>query len=418
MNDKKGGLGALKGAMSKLNSNNLAGKRVVIIDINDIEVDPDNPRKFYDEEGIIELALSIDDAGQLEPISARDNSEVKGKYFSNFGSRRILAVKWLKENKPESPNANTIEALIDNDFQSLGKLIENIQREELTAFDIGSYLKKEVQEKGFSPKELGEKLGKNKSWVSRHLNVTEISDYVKKLVDEQLALNVEVILNIEKLYKSNEEDLIERVETFKADNENGGAITLALSRKWLKSAVGEQEAIAETTNTDSVNNEIQAESIKIDTNSENKNSETEFELDKTVKSENLTVQELKELQQKVENAIVVKPKETVSSEQKAKSPISEELKREYANGALTGYKNLYDFAVENEDEAEAQLSKQVLKSFAGQDILINWKSVGEYPNLLEEISQILSCFQSIGYVSPKDLKDKDVESLINQQDLL
>lgn len=417
MNDKKG-LGALKGAMTKLNNNNLAGKRVVIIDINDIEVDPDNPRKFYDEEGIVELALSIDDAGQLEPISARDNSEVKGKYFSNFGSRRILAVKWLKENKPDSPHANTIEALIDNDFQSLGKLIENIQREELTAFDIGSYLKKEVQDKGFSPKELGEKLGKNKSWVSRHLNVTEISDYVKKLVDDQLALNVEVILNIEKLYKSNEEDLIERVETFKADNENGGAITLALSRKWLKSAVGEQESITETTSTDSVDREVQTVSIESDSSNDNEDAEKAFKLNETLKDENLTVQELKELQQSAENLIDAAPKKTVSSEQKTKSPISEELRSEYANGALTGYKNLFDFAVENEDEAEAQLSKQVLKSFAGQDVLINWKSVGEYPNLLEEISQILSCFQSIGYVSPKDLKDKDVELLINQQDLL
>lgn len=417
MNDKKG-LGALKGAMTKLNNNNLAGKRVVIIDINDIEVDPDNPRKFYDEEGIVELALSIDDAGQLEPISARDNSEVKGKYFSNFGSRRILAVKWLKENKPDSPHANTIEALIDNDFQSLGKLIENIQREELTAFDIGSYLKKEVQDKGFSPKELGEKLGKNKSWVSRHLNVTEISDYVKKLVDDQLALNVEVILNIEKLYKSNEEDLIERVETFKADNENGGAITLALSRKWLKSAVGEQESITETTSTDSVDREVQTVSIESDSSNDNEDAEKAFKLNETLKDENLTVQELKELQQNAENLIDAAPKKTVSSEQKTKSPISEELRSEYANGALTGYKNLFDFAVENEDEAEAQLSKQVLKSFAGQDVLINWKSVGEYPNLLEEISQILSCFQSIGYVSPKDLKDKDVELLINQQDLL
>ena len=417
MNDKKG-LGALKGAMTKLNNNNLAGKRVVIIDINDIEVDPDNPRKFYDEEGIVELALSIDDAGQLEPISARDNSEVKGKYFSNFGSRRILAVKWLKENKPDSPHANTIEALIDNDFQSLGKLIENIQREELTAFDIGSYLKKEVQDKGFSPKELGEKLGKNKSWVSRHLNVTEISDYVKKLVDDQLALNVEVILNIEKLYKSNEEDLIERVETFKADNENGGAITLALSRKWLKSAVGEQESITETTSTDSVDREVQTVSIETDSSNANEDAEKAFKLNETLKDENLTVQELKELQQNAENLIDAAPKKTVSSEQKTKSPISEELRSEYANGALTGYKNLFDFAVENEDEAEAQLSKQVLKSFAGQDVLINWKSVGEYPNLLEEISQILSCFQSIGYVSPKDLKDKDVELLINQQDLL
>lgn len=68
--------------------------------------------------------------------------------------------------------------------------------------------------------------------------MTEVSDYVKDLVAQDVVSNVEVILNMEKLYKSNAEDLAERIESFKSENEGGGTITLALSRKWLKSANG------------------------------------------------------------------------------------------------------------------------------------------------------------------------------------
>ena len=224
------GLEALKGAVGKLNNNNLAGKKLVILQIGDVEADPENPRQNFDQEKIIELAMSIASVGQLEPISVRDNGESKGKYFTNFGARRVLAIQWLKENMPENPNSSTVEAIINNDFSSLGKLVENIQRENLSATEIGIRLKQEIDEKGLTPKELGEQLGKTKTWISRHLSVTEVSDYVKDLVAQDVVSNVEVILNIEKLYKSNAEDLEERVESFKSENEGGGTITLALSR--------------------------------------------------------------------------------------------------------------------------------------------------------------------------------------------
>ena len=142
------GLEALKGAVGKLNNNNLAGKKLVILQIGDVEADPENPRQNFDQEKIIELAMSIASVGQLEPISVRDNGESKGKYFTNFGARRVLAIQWLKENMPENPNSSTVEAIINNDFSSLGKLVENIQRENLSATEIGIRLKQEIDEKG------------------------------------------------------------------------------------------------------------------------------------------------------------------------------------------------------------------------------------------------------------------------------
>ena len=425
------GLEALKGAVGKLNNNNLAGKKLVILQIGDVEADPENPRQNFDQEKIIELAMSIASVGQLEPISVRDNGESKGKYFTNFGARRVLAIQWLKENMPENPNSSTVEAIINNDFSSLGKLVENIQRENLSATEIGIRLKQEIDEKGLTPKELGEQLGKTKTWISRHLSVTEVSDYVKDLVAQDVVSNVEVILNIEKLYKSNEEDLKERIESFKSENEGGGTITLALSRKWLKSANGDdnedvQHSIVD--NAPKVETVVENEDVSQDDNVQGSNAvettvananDASFALTQSedkgtdaVDDSNSDIDKLKSLQQDAESLIKSKKEQG-----KKDGFLSVELKKEYAHGALTGYQNLYDLAMENEDEAEARLSRQVLKSFSGQDMKVNWEAVGNYLNLLEEIGQIVASYQMAGYVSPKELKNKEVDALINQREL-
>lgn len=418
------GLEALKGAVGKLNNNNLAGKKLVILQIGDVQADPENPRLHIDQEKIIELAMSIASVGQLEPISVRDNGESKGKYFTNFGARRVLAIQWLKENMPENPNSSTVEAVINNDFSSLGKLVENIQREGLSATEIGIRLKQEIDENGLTPKELGEQVGKTKTWISRHLSVTEVSDYVKDLVAQDVVSNVEVILNMEKLYKSNAEDLAERIESFKSENEGGGTITLALSRKWLKSANGAENEdvqgsiVENTTKVETVveNKDVSQDTVVQGSNaveSTEKNDEsftlTQSEDQGTDNEDDSKsdIEKLKSLQQDAEN--LVKPKKD--------GFLSVELKKEYAHGALTGYQNLYDLAMENEDETEARLSRQVLKSFSGQDMKLNWEAVGNYPNLLEEIGQIVASYQVAGYVSPKELKNKEVDALINQREL-
>ena len=131
-----------------------------------------------------------------------------------------------------------------------------------------------------------------------------------------------------------------------------------------------------------------------------------------VDDSNSDIDKLKSLQQDAESLIKSKKEQG-----KKDGFLSVELKKEYAHGALTGYQNLYDLAMENEDEAEARLSRQVLKSFSGQDMKVNWEAVGNYPNLLEEIGQIVASYQMAGYVSPKELKNKEVDALINQREL-
>lgn len=426
------GLDALKNAASKLKQSNLAGEKISILSIEDVQEDPDNPRQTYDEGRIKELALSIAANGQLQPISVRDNPDEKGKYFSNFGSSRVRAIRWLKENMPENPHSSHIKAIVNNTFGSMGKLVENIQRENLSAFDIGLRLKKEVDEKGLSQKEICEQLGKDKPWVSRHLKVAEVSEHVKNLIKEGIVSNVEVILNVEKMYKENSTKLEELLNKFREESEGDTAVTLAQSRKWLKSfnedeaqesepVTVEKTTVTETqdekelsvvkvTSTDNNVEEVVQSNESLDTKDD------EFKL-KVSEPSDVSVEELKRLQVEAEQLIKSKQDES-AKKPKHKENISSELKEAYVHGALMGYQHLFELATENEDESEASLSKMVLKSFAGQNVVLDWAEIGNYYELCEEVAQILASFQSAGYVSPSALKNAELDNLIKQEDLI
>ncbi|HCW5914769.1 ParB/RepB/Spo0J family partition protein [Acinetobacter baumannii] len=438
---KKKGLDALKGAVSKLHTNNLAaGDKIHILAIDDVQEDPNNPRKKYNEEKIVELALSIAAVDQLQPISVRDNPEEKGKYLANFGSSRIRAIRWLKENMPDHPNSSTIKAVINNNFRKMGKLVENVQREGLTAFEIGMMLKEEVEETGITPKEICSEVGKDKTWVSRHLKVAEVSEYVKSLINEGVISNVEVILNVEKLYKENADKLKATVDAFLFENKDADirVVTLAESRKWLKEAAAPIAIESNQTNSsdseepttiviehDEQNNDGKEPKQIADSHSDQGGDTDSFKLTET---DSTTSQEqdgeIHEIEPNDYVKIVINdkngdgekpaPKDSKTSKEK----LSAGLKKEYANGALVGYRHLYEMATESEDEIEAKLSKVVLKSFAGQSLALNWSEIGEYPDLLEEVGQILASFQSVGFVPPSALNDEEVNNLISQEDLI
>ena len=112
------GLGSLLNVSEKKTEENIFGE----IQINKIEVNNDQPRKFFDEEKIKELSQSIKQHGIIQPITVRKVD--KDKYQLISGERRFRASK-LIGNK-------TIPAFIrDTEDENILELalIENIQRE-------------------------------------------------------------------------------------------------------------------------------------------------------------------------------------------------------------------------------------------------------------------------------------------------
>ncbi len=139
------------------------------IDISLIDEDINQPRTNsnpgFSEESINELAETIKERGVKSPISVRDVGN--GRYLINHGARRYRAsiVAGLTE----------IPAYVDNNYTKLDQVIENIQRNNLTANEIANFISEELK-KGKSKGYIAEELGKSNAWVSQYCSIIDLPD--------------------------------------------------------------------------------------------------------------------------------------------------------------------------------------------------------------------------------------------------
>ena len=157
------GLGSLLGSNSETTSNKIFDE----IDINQIEINPNQPRKEFKEENLKELSESISNHGIIQPITVRKLN--KNKYQLISGERRFRASK--------ISNLKLIPAFIrkagDNEMLELA-LIENIQRENLNSLEIAISYKKLVDDLKINHEELGKRVGKDRSTINNYLRLLKL----------------------------------------------------------------------------------------------------------------------------------------------------------------------------------------------------------------------------------------------------
>jgi ParB family transcriptional regulator, chromosome partitioning protein len=95
--------------------------RIVELDLEKIEINPDQPRKYFDENTIRDLASDIERRGLLQPITVKSHGE--NAYLLAAGERRLRAHRFLQR--------TTIAAIITTGDTDEIALVENIQREDL-----------------------------------------------------------------------------------------------------------------------------------------------------------------------------------------------------------------------------------------------------------------------------------------------
>ena len=157
------GLGSLLGSKSETSSNKIFDE----IDINHIEINPNQPRKEFKEENLKELSESISNHGIIQPVTVRKLN--KNKYQLISGERRFRASK--------ISNLKVIPAFIrkagDNEMLELA-LIENIQRENLNSLEIAISYKKPVDDLKINHEELGKRVGKDRSTINNYLRLLKL----------------------------------------------------------------------------------------------------------------------------------------------------------------------------------------------------------------------------------------------------
>lgn len=159
-----GGRDPLFGAGSKV-------PKLVELHLEVIQLNPDQPRKTFDEKSLAELASSIEQHGLLQPVTVK---RVPGEdtYLLVAGERRYRATQKL--GRP------TITAIITDGNPDELAVIENLQREDLRPLEQAEALARLLETHGYTQEQLAKVIGKARTTVTELLQITTLPDQIKE----------------------------------------------------------------------------------------------------------------------------------------------------------------------------------------------------------------------------------------------
>lgn len=133
------------------------------------------PRKYFNEEALKELAQSIKTYGIIQPISVRKISEEK--YELVAGERRLKAARiaGLKEVPA------IIVHITDKESAAIA-LLENLQRENLNYMEEAEAYYNLIKQHGYTQEQLAENVGKKQSTIANKLRLLKLDDGVRKIL--------------------------------------------------------------------------------------------------------------------------------------------------------------------------------------------------------------------------------------------
>ena len=147
------------------------------IPINLVDANPFQPRRFFNEESLKELADSIKLHGILEPVLLRKKAE---RYQIVSGERRVRAARIAGLSEVEA----RIFDLLSDKTMAEWAIIENIQREDLDPIETASSYQQLLNSHGYTHEDLAERLSKSRTTVTNTLRLLNLPEQVKKWIEE------------------------------------------------------------------------------------------------------------------------------------------------------------------------------------------------------------------------------------------
>ena len=148
------------------------------IALDQIEANPNQPRREFDQETLQELANSIREIGIVQPITLRQTHE--GKYQIVAGERRWRA--------SQMAGLQSIPAYIrtinDENVMEMA-LVENIQREDLNAIDIALAYSHLLEKEGMTQEKVAERVGKSRVAVANYLRLLKLPAQVQMALQKR-----------------------------------------------------------------------------------------------------------------------------------------------------------------------------------------------------------------------------------------
>lgn len=188
--DLKTGTGALKSTVVE----NVTG--ISRIPVEQVEPNPKQPRRDFDEQSLKELADSIKLHDIIQPITV--SKLPSGKYRLIAGERRWRAAKMagLKDIPAYMRQANDAELL------ELA-LLENLQREDLNAMEVALSYKRMMEELDYTQEQVAERMGKDRSTVANFIRLLKLPPDIQLAVRSgQLSMgHARALINVDTVDK-------------------------------------------------------------------------------------------------------------------------------------------------------------------------------------------------------------------------
>ena len=177
MAKKKGGLGrGLESLFEDVSpSFEPDNAKIETLPLREIEPDPDQPRKTFDDETLAELASSIAEHGLIQPIAVRP--KVSGGYLIVAGERRWRACRMA--GLTEAPVV--VKDVTDEQAMEIA-LVENLQREDLDPVEEAMGIRELMTRCDLTQEQAARKLGKSRSALANSLRLLNLPENVLELL--------------------------------------------------------------------------------------------------------------------------------------------------------------------------------------------------------------------------------------------
>ncbi|MGB0871352.1 MAG: ParB/RepB/Spo0J family partition protein [Flavobacteriales bacterium] len=172
--------------------------------LSSIVVDPNQPRKTFKEESLIELGNSIKELGLMQPIVVRP---IEGKkYMIIAGERRYRASLMV--------NLDRINCIIKKDLSDdiilEMQIVENLQREEIDPIEESDSFNI-LKQLGYSVEDIALKIGKSVPFVYQRFSLAQLNDGFKKMVSDGV-IKLTYALKISALNEDKQKALFDTLE--------------------------------------------------------------------------------------------------------------------------------------------------------------------------------------------------------------
>jgi ParB family chromosome partitioning protein len=152
---------------------------VEVLPIARIKPHPGQPRRFFDNDALDELAASIKQRGVIQPVIVRPAPDKPGHYQLVAGERRWRAAQRARLHEIPA----LVRELDERDTLTLA-LIENIQREDLTPIEEARAYRNLMEQDDLNHNALAQMVDKSRSHVANMIRLLALPDSVLSLVDE------------------------------------------------------------------------------------------------------------------------------------------------------------------------------------------------------------------------------------------